>query len=53
METVPSGEVSVMPQAWSILSPRFSIPSMSAGGIAEPPQTTVCTFGSSAPVCSI
>ena len=51
-ESVPSGEVSVIPQACSIRSPCRAIPSISAGGRAEPPHTTVRTLGSLVPVFS-
>ncbi len=35
--TVPSGDVSVIPQAWMIVMPSSSKPRISASGTADPP----------------
>jgi hypothetical protein len=38
-DTEPSGEVSVMPHAWMIVTPSLSNAAISDGGQAEPPTT--------------
>ena len=52
METVPSGDISVIPQAWTTLTPNScSYASMSERGMADPPTTSARTQEISRGVC--
>src|SRR5207248_7530172 len=53
LDTVPSGVSSVMPQAWTMLSPSLSYAAIKDRGAAEPPHTMRLTvLRSYLPDCS-